>query len=135
MPLEEIDELPERVAPANTLTALVPLMMPLTISSPPFTVVTSGSATVMPPGTISATVTAAPVKAQGEAGIARRQDGKLDLVFRGVPGQLYRVERSVDLQSWSLLQTVAPGDDGNLPFTDPAPPAGQAFYRIRPTNP
>jgi hypothetical protein len=48
----------------------------------------------------------------------------------GIPGLPYRIERSTDLKTWHTLETIIPGDDRAIDFTDPAPPDGSAFYRL-----
>jgi lysophospholipase L1-like esterase len=66
--------------------------------------------------------------------ISSRQDGKIDAVFRGQPGQSYQIQRSIDLSpgGWSIIGTVSAGDDGFIPLHDPAPPENRAFYRVVP---
>jgi len=86
-------------------------------------------------GTVAVNVTSANVNAAAQSGIAVRGDGKVDLLFYGTPGKTFTIERSTDLQNWSTIQSSAPGDDGLLPFTDPAPPTGKAFYRTRTSVP
>ena len=89
-------------------------------------------------GTVNATVTtAAPVPA-GQSSVAIRVDGKVDVLFTGTPGQSYQIQRSIGLGDplgWTTLITLTAGDDGLIPFTDPAPPAGDAFYRTSTTQP
>ena len=83
-------------------------------------------------GTVNATVTTAPFSAAGQSGLAIRPDGKVDLLFYGTPAQSYAIQRSIDLRNplgWTTLLTLGAGDDGLIPFTDPTPPAGAAFYR------
>ena len=83
-------------------------------------------------GTVNATVTTAPFSAARQPTIALRPDGKADVLFSGTPLQSAAIQRSLDLRNplgWSTLLTLPAGDDGLLPFTDPAPPAGAAFYR------
>ena len=56
--------------------------------------------------------------------------GNVALLATGVPGQSYEIQRSTDLQTWSLLTTATALADGTLAFTDTSPPAGgKAFYR------
>ena len=86
-------------------------------------------------GTVTVNVTSANISSAAQSGIAIRGDGKVDLLFYGAPGKAFTIERSTDLQNWTTLQALAPGDDGLLPFTDPAPPAGKAFYRSKTTIP
>ena len=89
-------------------------------------------------GTVSATVTAAPLSLARQPTLALRPDGKVDVLFPGIPLQSSAIQRSLDLRDplgWSTLLTLPAGDDGLLPFTDPAPPAGAAFYRTLTTQP
>ncbi|MCX6874058.1 MAG: choice-of-anchor D domain-containing protein [Verrucomicrobia bacterium] len=85
-------------------------------------------------GTLSITVTEAPA---GVGAVARNltdfslHDGVADMVFRGIPGRSYTIQRSTDLSVWSDLATVTAGADGKLPYTDPAPPLPQAYYRTQ----
>ncbi len=82
-------------------------------------------------GTVQVTVlaTALPT-AQGTGAIGRRADGKIDLAFKATPGTQYDIRRSLDLVTWQTVATVTAGNDGVIPFTDPTPPTGQAFYRV-----
>ena len=85
-------------------------------------------------GTITITVTA---PATGTAAQAKNltqftlNEGKAEMVFRGIPGRSYLIQRSSDLANWSDLGTATAGPDGKIPFTDPAPPVPQGFYRTQ----
>ena len=57
-------------------------------------------------------------------------DARMEISASGVPGVHYRIERSTDLAAWTPIATAVAEQDGTVHFTDPAPPAGQAFYRI-----
>ena len=46
-----------------------------------------------------------------------------------VEGVTFAVQRSTTLGSWTTIATV-PGTAGTASYTDPAPPAGKAFYRV-----
>ena len=83
-------------------------------------------------GTVNATVTAATAIAPGQSLLAIRTDGKMDLLFSATALQGYAIQRGSDLNTnnWTTLATLHAGDDGLLPFTDPNPPAGKAFYRL-----
>ncbi len=65
-----------------------------------------------------------------EPQITLQPGGSVALLFQAIPGQSYRVERSTDLQAWTLLETVTAASDGTLPCVDPDPPVGSAFYRL-----
>lgn len=64
------------------------------------------------------------IRLVGAAGSPRR------LLATGLPGLSYRIERSTDLKRWDTVETVVSGDNGEIDFSDPSPPAGAAFYRI-----
>ena len=82
-------------------------------------------------GTITITVTdAAPGPALNQTNFTII-DGKAEMVFRGIPGRSYLIQRSSDLSNWSDLGTVTAGPDGKIQYTDPAPPVPQGFYRTR----
>jgi hypothetical protein len=58
-------------------------------------------------------------------------DGKIGIAFHGIPGRGYVVQRSVGgLENWITLATVVADASGRISFTDEAPPAGSAFYRL-----
>ena len=52
------------------------------------------------------------------------------LNFTGKPGTTYRFQRSTNLTSWSTIQTLTAGANGQIQFTDSTPPAGKVFYRL-----
>ena len=85
-------------------------------------------------GSVTVTLTAVP---DGTAALGQNlttmtlHDGKADMVFRGIPGRAYLIQRSSDLTNWSDLATITAGADGKIPFSDPAPPLPQGFYRTR----
>ncbi|MDP3851872.1 MAG: PKD domain-containing protein [Luteolibacter sp.] len=58
-------------------------------------------------------------------------NGEARLDFTGDPDQTYEIQRSVDLTSWSVIAAPTAAPDGTVSFTDPSPPPGKAFYRIR----
>lgn len=45
-------------------------------------------------------------------------------------GTTFKIERSTTLGSWTTLEATYPGSAGSTSYTDPAPPAGKAFYRV-----
>ncbi|GEP46297.1 hypothetical protein BGE01nite_55880 [Brevifollis gellanilyticus] len=83
-------------------------------------------------GTVNVTVIGTTLPSDNGATIGRRADGKIDLAFKGTVGAQYLIRRSLTLApgSWSTVSTVTAGDDGVVPFVDPTPPVGRAFYRI-----
>jgi hypothetical protein len=48
---------------------------------------------------------------------------------------LYTLQRTVDLQSWTVVSGSAAGNGTNLSITDTAPPPDHAFYRISANRP
>lgn len=63
--------------------------------------------------------------------VQRTAGNSIHLSFQGAPGFSYRFQRSINLGTWSTLETRAAGLDGAVDFTDVAPPAGNAFYRLQ----
>jgi len=47
----------------------------------------------------------------------------------GIPGRVYRIERSTDLESWVEIAVVTAPPSGSFEFTDLNPSSPQAFYR------
>ncbi len=86
-------------------------------------------------GNVTATMTAnvftASIAGSQSSAVARRADGKVEAIFRGLPRTIYLIERSPDLVEWETMQTLTAGDDGLIPMLDSAPPTDQAFYRAR----
>jgi hypothetical protein len=58
------------------------------------------------------------------AGGARR------LSFAGIPGRVYGIQRSSDLNTWTQISTVTTPENGAVTFDDPNPLPGSGFYRI-----
>lgn len=52
------------------------------------------------------------------------------LSWPSVTGVTFKVERSTTLASWETLVESLPGTAGTRSYTDAAPPAGKAFYKI-----
>lgn len=88
-------------------------------------------------GTVQVSVIGGELPTEHGAAIGRRADGKVDLAFRGQAGVQYNIRRSLTLadESWEVVATVRAGDDGVIPFVDPDPPEGRAFYQIVPHAP
>ncbi len=55
--------------------------------------------------------------------------GIATLVFPGIAGASYAIQRSTDLLTWKTLQSVIAAENGMIPFTDPNSPSGSAYYR------
>ena len=60
-------------------------------------------------------------------------DGTVDVLFYGIPGRSYQIQRSPNLIDWTVQQTIVAAADGTLPYHDPTPPEDAAFYRTRET--
>jgi len=63
------------------------------------------------------------------------QGGQWQAQFLSCTNWLYSLERSPDLQSWTIVTNGIPGNGTNLVATDPVPPADKSFYRIRADQP
>ena len=64
--------------------------------------------------------------------LMQREATKFHLALNDVPGAELSLWRSLDLQTWTQVTNAEIQRDGaTLIFTDPAPPAGQAFYAVR----
>jgi alpha-tubulin suppressor-like RCC1 family protein len=98
----------------------------------PVTITDAGGASVV--GAV--TVAVGPPPDAGGAGVnppvlTTLPDGKVAIAFHGIPGRGYVVQRSVGgLGDWITLTTVVADASGRISFTDEAPPAGSAFYRL-----
>jgi hypothetical protein len=57
--------------------------------------------------------------------------GMFQFTFSSVIGKSYHIERSTDLSSWTLINTVN-ATESITAYTDNATPAGKVFYRIAP---
>ncbi len=59
------------------------------------------------------------------------EGGPVEISLSGRAGRIYRLWRSIDLQAWDPVGPLpAPlTANGPVQLTDPAPPAGKAFYR------
>lgn len=58
------------------------------------------------------------------------EDKRMEISAQGVAGYHYVIERSTDLQEWTVVGNAIGESDGLVHFADPEPPQGQAFYRI-----
>ena len=65
----------------------------------------------------------------GSSAFHATRAGTGQIQWPSATGVTFTVRRSADLSSWSTIATV-PGTAGTASFTDPAPPAGKAFYQI-----
>ena len=55
--------------------------------------------------------------------------GQMNILWQGIPGRTYTLQRSPDLSSWTTLGSVVPDAQGAVSFTD-NPGIPSAFYRI-----
>ena len=83
------------------------------------------------PATIAVTVSGGSGQSGNQAQVAPLQGGGMATLHYGIPGRSYLIERSTDLLNWTTLATLIAAPDGSLPYTDPSPPLGSAFYRTR----
>ena len=84
-----------------------------------------GNATLVVPVTVSNI--ADPATAQTT--VIRNANGSVDIGFHGIPGRTYRIQRSIDLINWTVIQTLTPTADSTLPMHDATAPSNKAFYR------
>ena len=91
---------------------------------------------VSTPNSLSATSLAATITVTGAVDpgashylLVVNPNGSVDVTFYGIPGQSYQIQRSTNLQTWTVLQTTVAAPDGTLPYHDPTPPEDAAFYR------
>ncbi len=62
--------------------------------------------------------------------------GQMRLTWAAESGRSYDIEATQDLNTWSVIGTVAPGASGSVDFTDVnAASFPQRFYRLRDTTP
>jgi hypothetical protein len=78
--------------------------------------------------TITVTGTAQPAQNLGQLTL---RDGVVDLVFLGIPGRSYVIQRSANLTSWTALGRVTAAADGKINYTDPNPLPSSGFYRTQ----
>ena len=78
-------------------------------------------------GTITVTVTDS-VISQSLSQLTPR-DGMVDLVFRGIPGRSYTIQRSSNLMTWTNLATIQAAADGKISYTDTTPLQPNGYYR------
>lgn len=57
-------------------------------------------------------------------------DTEVILRFWGLPGNTYRIERSLDLKTWTPIGIETAAANGLIDFTDSSPPEVRGFYRI-----
>ncbi|MEO5712846.1 MAG: GDSL-type esterase/lipase family protein [Luteolibacter sp.] len=83
-------------------------------------------------GTVNATLTDGTNPGANQSSLVINGNGTVDVLFYGIPGNSYEIQRSTNLIDWDWQQTISAAADGTLPFHDPTPPAGTAFYRKTP---
>ncbi len=65
--------------------------------------------------------------------LMHREATKFHVALNDIPGVNLSLWRSLDLLTWTQVTNAEIQRDGTtLIFTDPTPPAGQAFYNVRP---
>jgi hypothetical protein len=82
--------------------------------------------------TLFATITVKPASAFPALAepVFRAGEGTWGVTLRGQPDHDYRVERSVDLQSWEVLGSIRLGASGDLLFFDYGQTGRGGFYRL-----
>jgi hypothetical protein len=58
------------------------------------------------------------------------EDGKISVLFHGIPGRSYIIQRSTDLNIWATVATVIAASNGLLEWTDPTVHPQSVFYRL-----
>jgi len=62
-------------------------------------------------------------------------EGSWTVEVRTQPGWEYHLERTLDLQAWTVVDTRTAVGVGRETFVDPAPLTGRGFYRVRAIKP
>lgn len=63
------------------------------------------------------------------------ETGDPEMFFYGVPGRVYALERSENLNDWDVIASVTAAADGKVYYLDLEPPADSAFYRRTSSDP
>jgi hypothetical protein len=105
-----------------------PALATLTIPSndpqvPAFTVTLRGTGLPLPGQPFGA----APLPPE----ILAAASGNTELLFGGIPGRRYVLERSADLVTWPWFRTVTADEGGTVRFLDQEPRSTRAYYRLR----
>jgi len=56
--------------------------------------------------------------------------GDIAVSFQGIPGRVYQIQRSTDLNDWQPLASVTASPAGLIEFTDEDPPTPSGYYRL-----
>lgn len=82
--------------------------------------------------TVNVAVTAGNETNSNQSSLTVMPNGSVQALFYGIPGRSYQIQRSENLTSWMVLETVTAGANGIINFNDPSPPSGgTAFYRTK----
>jgi VCBS repeat-containing protein len=81
-------------------------------------------------GLVTITVTGTGTAAQNLVQLTLR-DGVVDLVFQGIPGRVYVIQRSASLTSWTTVGSATAAADGKIKYTDANPLPSSGFYRTQ----
>jgi hypothetical protein len=90
--------------------------------------------TVRDPGglTATSTITVQVLSPAGKIGtFSLNNSGQPVMQFAGIPSFRYAIERSPDLVSWQTVHTITAPAAGTFSYTDPSPPSGSMYYRMR----
>jgi len=82
---------------------------------------------------ITASVGAAPDSGGpgvNRARITRAPDGSVEIVFHGIPGRQYPIQRSFNLTQWHTIAIVTADSVGVVRTLDESPGSDSAFYRL-----
>ena len=90
--------------------------------------------TVRDPGglTATSTITVQVLSPAGKIGtFSLNSSGQPVMQFAGIPNFRYAIERSPDLATWQTVHTITAPAAGTFSYTDPSPPSGSMYYRMR----
>ncbi len=82
---------------------------------------------------ISATVGAPPDSGgpgTNQPRVTRAPDGSVEIVFNGIPGRQYPIQRSFNLTQWHTIATATADSIGIVKTVDKSPDSDSAFYRL-----
>jgi hypothetical protein len=102
------------------------------VGSDLFTYTVSDTFGVEATGRVYVYVSGGPLPEPDHVAIAQSPGGgSYSVSFRGTPGVTYRIQRATDIAGpWTTISTQTVTASGIISYTDAAPPAGQAFYRV-----
>lgn len=82
--------------------------------------------------TATSTITVQVLSPAGKIGtFSLNSSGQPVMQFAGIPNFRYAIERSPDLATWQTVHTITAPPAGTFSYTDPSPPTGSMYYRMR----